>query len=45
LFCKQYRIGQGFRMSLKNIAVNEESGTRNVSLPLYLMPLMERYME
>ena len=45
LFCRQYRIARGFRMSLKNIAVNEESGTRTVSLPLYLIPQMERYLE
>jgi hypothetical protein len=32
-------------MSLKNIGVSEESGTKTVSLPLYLIPLMDRYLE
>lgn len=45
LFCKQYHIARGFRMSLKNIGVSEESGTKTVSLPLYLIPLMDRYLE
>lgn len=44
LFCKEYHIAKGFRMSLKNIAVNEEDGTKTISLPLYLIPAMERYI-
>ena len=44
LFCKQYHIALGFRMSLKNTGVSEESGTKTVSLPLYLIPTLERYL-
>lgn len=43
-FCKHYGIELGFKLSLKNLAVNEENGTRTVSLPLYLLPLILRYL-
>lgn len=36
-FCKKYGPKTGYKVSLKNIAVNELEGTRTVSLPLYLM--------
>ena len=41
LFCKRYSIRLGFKLSLKNRAVNEEDGTRTVSLPLYLISDLE----
>ncbi len=37
LFCKRYGVERGFKISLKNLAVNDEGeGCRTVSLPLYL---------
>lgn len=43
LFCKRYQVRLGFKLSLKNRAVNEEDGTKTVSLPLYLISEMESY--
>ncbi len=43
-FCRKYNIPLGFKLSLKNLGVNEENGTRTVSLPLYLIHQMERYL-
>ena len=43
-FCKRYSIPLGFKLSLRNIGVNEENGTATVSLPLYLIQNMERYL-
>lgn len=37
LFCKRYSVERGFKISLKNLAVNDEGeGCKTVSLPLYL---------
>ena len=37
LFCKRYGIKRGFKVSLKNTAVNvDENGCETVSLPLYM---------
>ena len=37
LFCKRYAIERGFKVSLKNAAVNvDEGGCETVSLPLYM---------
>ncbi len=37
LFCKRYDIRRGFRLSLKNVAVNtDDAGCENVSMPLYM---------
>ena len=35
-FCKKYRPRRGYKLSLKNIAVNDCEGTVATSLPLYL---------
>lgn len=35
LFCRRYGITRGFKLSLKNAAVNTDDGCENVSLPLY----------
>lgn len=42
-FCKKYTPGTGYKLSLKNIAVNDCEGTRTVSLPLYLVWNMDFY--
>lgn len=36
LFCKKYQPRNGYKLSLKNIAVNDCEGTTTTSLPLYL---------
>jgi len=36
-FCKKYQPGKGYKLSLKNIAVNDCEGTVTLSLPLYLV--------
>lgn len=36
LFCKKYRPHRGYKLSLKNLAVNDCEGTATTSLPLYL---------
>lgn len=35
-FCKKYRPRKGYKISLKNLAVNDCEGTSATSLPLYL---------
>ena len=35
-FCKKYNPQKGFKLSLKNIAMNDCEGTDTISLPLYL---------
>lgn len=36
LFCKKYKPRKGYKLSLKNMAVNDCEGTMMTSLPLYL---------
>ena len=37
LFCKRYGITKGFKLSLKNVAVNvDDNGCETVNLPLYM---------
>lgn len=36
-FCKKYNPERGYKLSLKNIAVNDCEGTETQSLPLYLV--------
>ncbi len=36
LFCKKYRPHRGYKLSLRNFAVNDCEGTATTSLPLYL---------
>lgn len=36
LFCKKYSPRRGYKLSLKNLAVNDCEGTATTSLPLYL---------
>lgn len=36
LFCKKYKPHRGYKLSLKNLAVNDCEGTATTSLPLYL---------
>ena len=43
LFCKKYKIKNGFKLSLKNIATNIVEGTSTTSLPLYLAWNIENY--
>ena len=35
-FCKRYGPRRGYKLSLKNLAVNDCEGTETISLPLYL---------
>ena len=35
-FCKKYKPHRGYKLSLKNLAVNDLEGTETISLPLYL---------
>ena len=35
-FCKKYKPRRGYKLSLKNLAVNDCEGTATTSLPLYL---------
>ena len=35
-FCKKYSPSRGYKLSLKNLAINECEGTLTTSLPLYL---------
>jgi hypothetical protein len=35
-FCKKYKPGRGYKLSLKNLAINDCEGTATTSLPLYL---------
>lgn len=35
-FCKKYKPARGYKLSLKNLAVNDCEGTETISLPLYL---------
>lgn len=44
-FCKKYSPETGFKMSLKNIGENLTSRTRTVSLPLYMLWDMDRYLQ
>lgn len=43
-FCKKYSIKKGFKVSMKNIAVNECENARTVSLPLFLLWNIDRYI-
>ena len=36
-FCKKYKVTKGYKLSLKNIAVNKCEGVNTLSLPLYLI--------
>ena len=36
LFCRKYSPGRGYKLPLKNLAVNDCEGTPTTSLPLYL---------
>lgn len=42
-FCKKYPVKKGYKLSLKNIAVNEVEEVKTVSLPLYLIWNMDLY--
>ena len=42
-FCKKYNVERGFKLSLKNIGMNEIDGVKTFSLPLYLAWNMEFY--
>ena len=35
-FCKKYKPKTGYKLSLKNLAINDLDGTNTISLPLYL---------
>lgn len=37
LFCKKSKPRRGYKLSLKNLAVNDCEGTETISLPLYLI--------
>ena len=43
-FCKKYNVERGFKLSLKNIGMNEIDGAKTFSLPLYLAWNMEFYL-
>jgi len=44
-FCKKFRVGTGFKLSLKNIAKNDVEGAQTISLPLYLEWNMDYYIK
>ena len=44
MFCRKYGPRSGFKLSLKNIGVNNVEKTSTVSLPLYLVWNMARYI-
>ncbi|MCI6097851.1 DUF4143 domain-containing protein [Veillonellaceae bacterium WCA-693-APC-5D-A] len=41
-FCRQYKPEIGFKISMKNIAVNDIVETRTYSLPLYLASFVKK---
>ena len=43
-FCKQYSIETGLKVSMKNLGYSEENLTTTVSLPLYLLWDVERFL-
>ena len=43
-FCRQYNIQMGIKTSLKNIGVNADGCTTTISLPLYLLWDIERFI-
>jgi len=43
LFCKRYGIKKGFKLTLKNVAVNEQEGQQVINLPLYLVWRLSEY--
>ena len=44
-YCKQYKPALGFKVSTKNIGVNQKGETREISLPLYLLWKLKDYIE
>lgn len=44
-FCKTFTPRRGFKFSLKNIGDNEVEGTYTVSLPLYMIWKLKRYLD
>lgn len=44
-FCIKFRVGTGFKLSLKNIAKNDVEGVATISLPLYLQWNMNYYIK
>lgn len=44
LFCTRYKSKKGFRISMKNIGVNMIENTKSISLPLYLLWLIKKYL-
>ncbi len=44
LFCKKYNPQTGFKLSLKNIGINDSGDTKTVSLPLYLLWNIKSYL-
>ena len=45
LFCKKYQPTMGFKMSMKNIGINNDGDTETVSLPLYLLWNLKSYLQ
>lgn len=43
-FCKRYDSELGFKVSTKNIGLNEKGKTRELSLPLYLLWKLKKYL-
>ena len=41
-FCRQYKPEIGFKISMKNIAINDIVETRTYSLPLYLASFVKK---
>lgn len=44
-FCGKYNVRNGVKLSLKNIALNDDNGIRNISLPLYLTWNIDHYVK
>ena len=43
-YCKKYSPALGFRVSTKNVGDNQKNDTHEISLPLYLIWKMQRYL-
>lgn len=43
-FCKRYQPKMGFKLSLNNVGDNVVEGTKTISLPLYMLKTIHRYL-
>ncbi len=43
-YCKKYKPGLGFKISMKNVGDNMTGDTKTISLPLYMIWMIKRYL-